>query len=273
MIRVFLIRHGESESNAGFPSDDPESIPLTTLGHRQAEQIARVFSELPALIVTSPYLRARQTAQPTISRFPSVLCLEWPIQEFTYLGDLHGHPTTAQDRHPPHPGISEPGRSLTQQRWGRVIRRPAAPRQGLPGSAQRAAIRTGRGLHARTVHTSRRLDTADRYHHAERRGDAKLPPLRRLLSHPQRQRRRTALRGRYHPQASWWLHGAPARSPGATCALRRANRLRGKATATQDQHCMHDQRMTACRASELPRRGLSVLEWFPLQHGSVTAVG
>jgi hypothetical protein len=36
VIRVFLIRHGESESNAGLPSADPESIPLTADGHRQA---------------------------------------------------------------------------------------------------------------------------------------------------------------------------------------------------------------------------------------------
>jgi glutamine cyclotransferase len=71
VIRVFLIRHGESESNAGLASSDPGSIPLMPDGHRQAGQIARVFSDIPALIVTSPYLRARQTAQPTISGLPA----------------------------------------------------------------------------------------------------------------------------------------------------------------------------------------------------------
>ena len=71
MIRVFLIRHGESESNTGLPSADPGSAPLTLDGHRQARQIARVLADVPALIVTSPFLRARQTAQPTISRFPA----------------------------------------------------------------------------------------------------------------------------------------------------------------------------------------------------------
>ncbi len=70
VIRVFLIRHGESESNAGLPSADPGSAPLTPDGHRQASQIARVLADVPALIVTSPYLQARQTAQPAISRFP-----------------------------------------------------------------------------------------------------------------------------------------------------------------------------------------------------------
>jgi broad specificity phosphatase PhoE len=100
MIRAFLIRHGESESNAGLSSADPGAIPLTAAGHRQAEQVARALVDVPALIVTSPYLRARQTAQPTVSRFPAVACRQWPVQEFTYLGDLHGRATTAREREP-----------------------------------------------------------------------------------------------------------------------------------------------------------------------------
>ena len=100
MIRVFLIRHGESESNAGLPSADPGSAPLTPDGHRQARQIARVLADVPALIVTSPYLRARQTAQPTITRFPGAACQEWPVQEFTYLAPLHGRTSTATERQP-----------------------------------------------------------------------------------------------------------------------------------------------------------------------------
>ncbi len=100
MLRVWLIRHGESESNAGLPSGEPGSIPLTALGHLQAGQIARAFTGVPALIVTSPYLRARQTAQPTVSRFPGAACQVWPVHEFTYLGDLHGRATTTAERKP-----------------------------------------------------------------------------------------------------------------------------------------------------------------------------
>ena len=97
-IRVFLIRHGESESNAGLPSATADSAPLTARGRWQADQIARVIADVPALIVTSPYRRARQTAEPTISRFPSADCQEWPVQEFTYLGDLYGRSSTASER-------------------------------------------------------------------------------------------------------------------------------------------------------------------------------
>ena len=83
-----------------LPSADPGSAPLTPDGHRQAGQIAQVLADVPALIVTSPYLRARQTAQPTISRFPAAACQEWPVQEFTYLGGLHGRASTAGERQP-----------------------------------------------------------------------------------------------------------------------------------------------------------------------------
>jgi probable phosphoglycerate mutase len=71
VVRVWLIRHGQSESNAGLPSTDWRAIPLTALGRRQAEHVARVFADPPQFIVTSPYLRARQTAQPTIERYPA----------------------------------------------------------------------------------------------------------------------------------------------------------------------------------------------------------
>jgi 2,3-bisphosphoglycerate-dependent phosphoglycerate mutase len=98
--RVWLIRHGESESNAGLPGSGPSDTPLTRLGLQQAEQVAEAFPEPPALIVTSPFLRAWQTAQPTIARFPAAAVQEWPVQEFTYLGDLHGQATTGRQREP-----------------------------------------------------------------------------------------------------------------------------------------------------------------------------
>jgi 2,3-bisphosphoglycerate-dependent phosphoglycerate mutase len=100
VARAWLIRHGQSETNAGGPSSDPAAVPLTPLGHWQAEQVAAAFAGAPALIVTSPYLRARQTVEPTISRFPAVAGQEWPVQEFTYLGELHGRTMTSDEREP-----------------------------------------------------------------------------------------------------------------------------------------------------------------------------
>jgi len=116
VIRVFLIRHGESESNAGLASAGPGSAPLTAAGHQQAEQVARVIPDVPALIVTSPYLRARQTAEPTMSRFPATGCQQWPVHEFTYIGDLRGRATTAREREP-----------YARAYWDRADPRAASP--------------------------------------------------------------------------------------------------------------------------------------------------
>jgi 2,3-bisphosphoglycerate-dependent phosphoglycerate mutase len=97
---VWLIRHGQSTANRGGETTDPAMIPLSPTGERQALHVARVFDRSPKLIATSPFLRARQTAQATVDRFPSVRFEEWPIQEFTYLGRLHGRTTTGAQRRP-----------------------------------------------------------------------------------------------------------------------------------------------------------------------------
>lgn len=89
---AWLIRHGESAANAGLPVSDFKQIPLTELGQQQAEIFAARFHELspdpPTLIVRSPYLRARQTAEPFIQRYPEVPIETWPIYEFTYLDPI-----------------------------------------------------------------------------------------------------------------------------------------------------------------------------------------
>ncbi|WP_051468724.1 histidine phosphatase family protein [Actinomadura oligospora] len=98
--RIWLIRHGESESNAGLPTNGPGASPLTPLGRRQAERVAALFPSAPSLIVSSDFVRARETAAPTRARFPGVPYEEWPVEEFTYLGSLHGPNTTNEERRP-----------------------------------------------------------------------------------------------------------------------------------------------------------------------------
>ena len=100
VLLAWLIRHGESESNAGTPSAQPGASPLTARGWEQAEGLAATLPEVPALIVTSPYRRAAQTAEPTVARFPDVRREEWPVQEFTYLGDFHARTSTSEERRP-----------------------------------------------------------------------------------------------------------------------------------------------------------------------------
>lgn len=60
---VYLVRHGQSEGNLGhiFQGDDS---PLTNLGAEQAKHIAARISKLDFdLLVSSPWMRARQTAE------------------------------------------------------------------------------------------------------------------------------------------------------------------------------------------------------------------
>ncbi len=97
---VVLIRHGESQANAGFVTAHPATISLTERGWAQAAQVAARWSAPPALIITSAYLRTQQTAQPTCERFPQVPCVIWPIHEFTYLDIERSANTSAAQRQP-----------------------------------------------------------------------------------------------------------------------------------------------------------------------------
>jgi broad specificity phosphatase PhoE len=82
---IWLVRHGESEANAGMVVSDYATIPLTARGHRQAEAVAEVCSPRPGWIARSPYTRAQQTAEALILRAPGTLVYDLPVQEFTYI--------------------------------------------------------------------------------------------------------------------------------------------------------------------------------------------
>ncbi len=109
MQTIWLIRHAQSESNAGLPTSDPSQIQLTAQGEAQARCLAAAFQEPPSLIVTSSYRRTQQTAQPTRERFPDVPHEQWPVEEFTYLAPATCSETTRAQRRP-----------LIQAYWGRA---------------------------------------------------------------------------------------------------------------------------------------------------------
>jgi len=50
--QVWLVRHGESSSNAGLVTSDPAEIPLTVRGREQAEQVAKQVERALDLIVS-----------------------------------------------------------------------------------------------------------------------------------------------------------------------------------------------------------------------------
>jgi broad specificity phosphatase PhoE len=97
---TWLVRHGQSTSNAGLPAVGHGDVPLTELGHRQARDMASRVDRQPDLLIVSPYLRARDTAQPILDRWPGTPCETWPIQELTYLSPARCTGTTAETRRP-----------------------------------------------------------------------------------------------------------------------------------------------------------------------------
>jgi len=97
---TWLIRHGQSVSNAGLPTTGYGEIPLTALGHRQARDVAARIPRQPDLLVVSAFLRADATAEPIRARWPLTRCETWPIQELTYLSPARCLGTTAEMRRP-----------------------------------------------------------------------------------------------------------------------------------------------------------------------------
>jgi broad specificity phosphatase PhoE len=97
---TWLVRHGQSTSNAGLPAVGHGEVPLTALGHEQARAVARRVDRQPDLLIVSPYLRAEATAGPIRARWPSTPRETWPIQELTYLSPARCQGTTPETRRP-----------------------------------------------------------------------------------------------------------------------------------------------------------------------------
>jgi probable phosphoglycerate mutase len=97
---TWLIRHGESTSNAGLPAAGDGEVPLTERGSRQACDVAERVQRQPGLLVVSPFLRAHSTSAPIRARWPLTRCETWPIQELTYLSAARCVGTTAETRRP-----------------------------------------------------------------------------------------------------------------------------------------------------------------------------
>jgi len=65
MGKLILVRHGESEANRDQVFAASGEVPLTDLGRQQAHELAQRIAKrfAPARIITSTFLRARQTAE------------------------------------------------------------------------------------------------------------------------------------------------------------------------------------------------------------------
>jgi probable phosphoglycerate mutase len=99
--QLHLVRHAESHSNAGLPTEEPGTYPITDAGRLQAERFALAWGERPPqLVVTSPYVRTQLTAAPFRERFPQVPHETWQVQEWTFLCPKLYRGTTFDGRRP-----------------------------------------------------------------------------------------------------------------------------------------------------------------------------
>lgn len=92
MVDLYLVRHGESEANVlgTFPHSD---TPLTEKGRQEArssaERLARKLGSHACQLLTSPFLRARQTAEEFEVALGTTAISVEGIRERTY-GNLEG---------------------------------------------------------------------------------------------------------------------------------------------------------------------------------------
>ena len=96
MGRLVLIRHGESEGNRDRIFTHTPEVPLTDAGHAQVRAAAEWVAERyrPVAVVSSPFLRARQTAAILAERLALAVRVEEELREQSF-GELAGQPYAA----------------------------------------------------------------------------------------------------------------------------------------------------------------------------------
>ena len=83
--RLCIVRHGETAWNAEHRVQGQLDVPLSAIGHAQAQAASRVLSrEEFDVIYSSDLSRARQTAQPTASLLSRKILLDKDLRERHY---------------------------------------------------------------------------------------------------------------------------------------------------------------------------------------------
>lgn len=100
--KILLVRHGESAANAGQMTTFNDKIPLSALGEKQSAAIAqKLFAREPnpAKLISSPYLRAVETAAPYAKLTEAKIEIADAWHETDYLqAQENAAPTTLEQR-------------------------------------------------------------------------------------------------------------------------------------------------------------------------------
>ncbi len=88
-MKVYLVRHGQTDGNRDRILQSPDT-PLSDLGHRQAQQLAAAFEDVPVDgLLCSVHTRARQTLSPLLAHRNCVVEYSDLLTERNF-GDLRG---------------------------------------------------------------------------------------------------------------------------------------------------------------------------------------
>lgn len=98
--KVWFIRHGESEANAGLATSEPGLISLTERGYEQSKMLTQLIIDEPNLVITTKFVRTQQTAEATIKKFENVNTMVLGLHEFDFLSPMRCVDTTVEDRKP-----------------------------------------------------------------------------------------------------------------------------------------------------------------------------
>ena len=84
MVKVYLLRHAESEFQVNFPDDTVYDVPLSEKGHEQASQVQGHFE----LALCSPLMRARQTLESSKITYDKMEIIQEARERKTFKGDF-----------------------------------------------------------------------------------------------------------------------------------------------------------------------------------------
>ena len=94
-MSIYLIRHGQTDLNAARVIQFPDT-PLSKRGEEQARRVGERLAKVPVdLVLSSDYVRARQTAEGVVAGTGAPLEFEQSLRERNF-GDLRG---TAHSSH------------------------------------------------------------------------------------------------------------------------------------------------------------------------------
>ena len=142
MSTLYFVRHGESTANAGGVTMPHAEIPLSPLGSEQAQLLGELLNVKPARVLTSSYLRARQTAAPFCAKANVAPQVHPLLDEFSALdsdrvagmlgaqrrpiADAYWHASDPAARHGP---LAETFAEFNDRVAGFVAELPALPDQ------------------------------------------------------------------------------------------------------------------------------------------------